>query len=79
MISDSEIALSTSSRDEIKFTGDFFQNPKNADVIKTAINSSKDIKSILIFFIYIFFKKQKLLGHLLKHLYIHYYHYSYTL
>jgi len=46
MISDknSEVAFSN-SQDDITFNGDFLQNPKNVDIIKTALNSSDEIKS----------------------------------
>ncbi|ORX59350.1 hypothetical protein BCR36DRAFT_408845 [Piromyces finnis] len=51
MISDlnSEITIDSSNND-IKFNGDFFQNSKNIDFIKTTISNSKDITNDFLYY-----------------------------
>jgi len=51
MISDENIEVAFSnSQDDITFNGDFLQNPKNVDIIKTAVNSSDEIKNNFLYY-----------------------------
>eukprot|EP00833_Pecoramyces_ruminatium_P017254 jgi/Orpsp1_1/1191286/evm.model.d7180000084696.1 len=50
MISNSELTVSDEPKDDIEFTGNFIQNPKNIDIIKKTINSSNDIKDNILYY-----------------------------